>query len=105
VAPVWRAGWAFTSDISKPWEFQFGADYAPLWPTGFHGSPFFAINAHLREEVDFAAAMTVETGWAWRSEASRLLRAGVIYYNGKSNQFSYYRQHEEQIGVGLWYDF
>ena len=100
-----EAGWAFTSDVSEPWEFQFGVDYAPLWPTGCRGAPFFAINAHLREEIDFAGALTAETGWAWRSEAGRLLRAGIVYYDGKSNQFSFYNDHEEQIGFGLWYDF
>ena len=100
-----EAGWAFYSDVGDPWEFQFGADYAPPTPTGFHGAPFFAINAHLREEVDFAAALTVETGWSWRNELGQLLRLGVVYYNGKSNQFSYFDDQEEQIGFGVWYDF
>ena len=30
---------------------------------------------------------------------------GLIYFNGLSNQFSFYNEHEEQIGFGIWYDF
>lgn len=101
-----EAAWAFFSDVSEEWEFQFGLDHAPALPTGFRGAPFFAVNGHLREEVDFGGALTVQTGWAWRSDAGgRLLRAGLHYYNGKSNQFSFFNRHEQQWGFGLWYDF
>lgn len=101
-----EAGWAFYSKESEPWEFQFGVDYAPCGPTGLRGAPFFALNGALRQEVDFGGALTAQAGWAWRgSEASNMLRAGLHYYNGKSNQFSFFDEHEEQIGAGLWYDF
>lgn len=101
-----EAGWAFHSEISKPWEFQFGMDWAPNTPTGFHGAPFFAINGHLRQEVNYGGNLSAMTGWAWVSDRDRhLLRLGVHYYNGESSQFSFYDDHEEQIGVGLWYDF
>ena len=36
---------------------------------------------------------------------TNLLRVGVHYYNGESTQFSFFDDHEEQIGLGLWYDF
>jgi hypothetical protein len=98
--------YAYSSDISKPWGFQFGLDWAPVWQTGIHGAPFFAINGHLREEVDFGGALAVQTGWAWRGdETAHLLRMGVQYYNGKSNQFSFFDEFEQQIGAGIWYDF
>jgi hypothetical protein len=100
-----EAGWAFYSDVCSPWEFQFGMDYAPCGPTGLRGAPFCAVNVHLREEVNFGGALTFEAGWAWRGTDANMLRTGLVYYNGKSNQFSFFDEHEEQIGFGLWYDF
>lgn len=100
-----EAGYAFYGDISKPWEFQFGADLAPPGPTGFRGAPFVAVNGHLREDVNFGGAVTFEAGWAWRGRHKPdLLRVGLLYYNGESNQFSFFDEHEEQIGLGVWYD-
>ena len=101
-----EVGYAFYSDVSEPWEFQFGADWAPRRPTGFQGAPFLAVNAHLRQEVDFAGNVTVVTGWAWVSQHDRrMARLGLQYFNGKSNQYSFYDTFEEQIGLGFWYDF
>lgn len=100
-----EAGWAFYSDVSLPWEFQFGLDFAPCGPTGLRGAPFGAVNVHLREEVNFGGGFTFEAGWAWRGTDASMLRTGLFYYNGESNQFSFFDEHEEQIGFGLWYDF
>lgn len=100
-----EAGWAFYSDISLPWEFQFGLDYAPCGPTGLRGAPFWAMNVQLREEVNFGGAFTFEAGWAWRGDDANMLRTGLFYFNGESNQYSFWDEHEEQIGFGLWYDF
>lgn len=101
-----EAGWAFYSDVSEPWEFTFGIEEAPRTATGIHGAPFYAVNAHLREEVDFGGTLSAQIGWAWRSKYDTgLLRFGLHYVNGKSNQFSFYDDHEELVGVGLWYDF
>ncbi len=101
-----EAGWAFYTDGgSQPWEFQFGIDYISLEPTDILGAPFFAINGRLREEVDFGGNMTVQTGWHWRGRSGHLLRLGMQYFNGKSDQYQFFTQHEEQIGVGLWYDY
>ena len=100
-----EAGWAFYSDVSEPWEFQFGIGFAPPGPTGVLGAPFWAINGQLRQEVNFGGAVTVEAGWAWRgSQKPAMLRTGFFYYNGESNQFSFSDEHEQQIGFGLWYD-
>jgi hypothetical protein len=101
-----EVGYAFHSDVSRPWEFQFGVDWAPKAPTGFRGAPFLAVNGHLREEVDFSGNFTIVTGWAWVSDPDRrMVRLGVQYYNGKSSQYSFYDDFEEQIGLGFWYDF
>jgi hypothetical protein len=100
-----EVGWSFNLDVSKPWEFQFGLDWASPVATGYHGAPFVAFNAHLREEVNFGGGLAVQGGWSWRSVDGRLLRTGVQYYNGKSPQFSFFDEHENQIGFGIWYDF
>jgi len=101
-----EAGWAFYTDGSaEPWEFQFGIDYSPVGPSGVCGAPFFAINGHLREEVDFGGGLTVQTGWQWRGRTGHLLRAGMHYFNGMSNQRQFFTNHEELIGLGVWYDY
>lgn len=101
-----EAAWAFYTDVSEPWEFQFGVDYSPALPTGVAGAPFFAINGHLRQEVDFSGNLVVQTGWAWRNQdGGRLLRFGMTYYNGKSSQYSFYQLSDQQIGLGVWYDY
>ncbi len=101
-----EASWAFWSDVAEEWEFQFGFEHAPACPTGICGAPFYAVNVHLREEVDFGGDFTLQTGWAWRAdEGAGLLRIGVHYFNGKSSQRSFFDQSEEQIGLGVWYDY
>jgi hypothetical protein len=100
-----EADWAFYLDVCKPWAFQFGVEYAPCGGTGLRGAPFWAMNAHLRQEVNYGGGFSCEAGWAWRGADSNMLRTGLFYYNGESNQFSFYDDFEEQIGWGLWYDF
>ena len=102
-----ETAWAFqNAGGSEPWEFQVGADYSPAHVTGFRGAPFLALNGHLREEHDFGGNFVLQTGWQWRGPGpGRLLRTGLHYYNGKSPQFSFFDEFEEQLGVGLWYDF
>lgn len=99
-------GWAFYSDVANEWEFQFGLDYSPRFPTGSRGAPFFGIHGHLREELDFGGGLSAQVGWAWKGErGSGIFRTGLHYYNGFSPQYSFYREHEQQIGIGIWYDF
>jgi hypothetical protein len=102
-----EAGYAFDNDGgSEPWEFQFGAEYSPAYPVGFRGAPFAAVNGHLREEVDFGGSLVVQAGWQWRSVGvGRRLRIGAQYFNGKSDQFQFFRQFEQQIGAAVWYDY
>ena len=101
-----EVGWAFFSDFSDPWEFQFGAEYSPTWSTDCCGAPFLAVGSHLREEVDFGGYLVVQVGWQWRGLGpGHLMRAGVEYLNGKGRQFQFLNEHEEQIGLGVWYDY
>lgn len=108
--PAWRwyaeAEWAFYADEgADPWAFQFGVEYAQPGPTGIDGTPFFAVNGHIREEVDYGGMMVAQAGWLWRGNTGKVIRTGVHYHNGKSNQFEFSNEFEQQIGAGLWYDY
>ncbi len=101
-----EAAWAFSSDDgAEPWEFQFGIDYSPRKPTRFDGAPFVAVNGHLREEIDFGGNLVFQTGWQWRGPAGHLFRTGMQYYVGKSDQFEFFDDYEEKLGLAIWYDF
>jgi hypothetical protein len=102
-----EAEWAFFTDGgTKPWEFQFGVDYSPARPsTGIHGSPFVALNGHLRQEVDYGGNFVVQAGWQWRGPTEHLMRIGGQYYTGKSEQYQFFRRNEEKLGLAIWYDY
>ncbi len=101
-----EAAWAFYGDGgSEPWEFQFGIEYAPREPTGLRPVPFVAINSHLRQEVDYGGNLVVQSGWAWRGGNGQMFRVGMQYYTGKSDQYEFYNEFEDKLGLGLWYDF
>jgi hypothetical protein len=108
--PFWRVygemGWAFhDSGGAQPWEGQFGTELSPAGPTGRRLVPFFAINARIRQELDFGGDMATQIGWLRRGQFGQTLRIGAQYYNGHSSQMQFFRQSEQQIGLGLWYDF
>ncbi|MCC6492960.1 MAG: DUF1207 domain-containing protein [Pirellulales bacterium] len=107
--PAWRwyaeADWAFHYDVAEPWAFQFGVDVAEPGPTGPAGVPFLAVNGHIREELDYGGDVVLQAGWLWRGHSTNVLRLGFHYFNGKSNQFEFFDNFEQQIGGGLWYDF
>jgi hypothetical protein len=106
IRPYGEAGYAFSrGGITRPWEFQFGAEYSPIEPIGPRGAPFLAINGHLRQENDFGGNLVAQTGWQWRGRTGQLLRFGLQYFNGKSDQGQFVLDSEEHIGLGLWYDF
>jgi hypothetical protein len=101
-----EAAWAFRTDGgAKPWEFQFGIDFSPIAPRGGHGSPFAAINGHLYQDLDFSGHLVVETGWQWRGKSGHLMRVGLEYYAGKSDQYEFFNRYEEKVGLAMWYDF
>ena len=108
--PAWRiygeSAWAFHPDGgADPWEFQFGTELSRPGPTGQNGTPFLALNGHLRQELNFSGDFTAQTGWLWRSVNGQTMRIGFHYYNGKSSQYQTFSRFEQQIGVGAWYDF
>ena len=107
--PMWRkygeVGWAFhNSGGAQPWERSSGRSFSAR-ADGPAGSPFFAVNGRMREEHDFGGDVTVQAGWLRRGGFGQTMRVAAHYYNGKSSQFQFFDQAEEQIGLGLWYDF
>jgi len=102
-----EAAWAFfTGEETRPWEFQFGAEYSQLYPANRqHGSPFFAVNGHLLQELNFGGNLNVQLGWQWRGPSNHLFRVGLQYFCGASDQFEFQDLYESKIGFGIWADF
>ena len=56
--------------------------------------------------LNYSGNLVVQAGWQWRpARNGQLLRLGLQYYNGKSNQFEFYNRNENKIGMGVWYDY
>lgn len=101
-----EASWAFHIDGgNERWEFQFGVEYSTPRPTGCRPVPFYAINGHLREELDFSGSLSVQTGLLWRGPSGHAFRTGLQYFAGASEQYEFYDSYEEKLGFGVWYDF
>ncbi len=102
-----EAGWAFhLGGGSQPWEFQFGADYSPIMPSGIRPQPFFAVNGALREELNFGGNFVAQAGIQWRTAFNGgRFRFGLEYFNGGSREFEFFHRFEQQTGLGLWYDY
>ncbi len=102
-----EVNWTFHgSGGSKPWHFQFGAQYEPTVVPGWQGAPVAAVNTLLRQEFGYEGNLGVVAGWQWRGLASDdLLRLGLTFYTGRSRQFSFYDRYETLLGAGIWYDF
>jgi hypothetical protein len=93
---------------TKPWHFQFGAEYSPRYPTarGVWGTPFAAVNTRLMQEHNFRGNVTVQTGWQWRGSHDQLFRIGMQYHSGVGDQYEFIFTHREhKIGIGVWVDF
>jgi len=107
--PAWRlygetAYALFTAGGAEPWEFQVGAEYAQPGPTGRAGTPFAAVNGHLREELDFGGDFTTQLGWLWRGETGSTFRLGFHFLAGHSNHYQFFDESEKQFGFAIWYD-
>ena len=103
-----EADYAFMrGELTKPWHFQFGAEYSPVYPArGGWGTPFAAVNVRLMQEHDFDGNITLQTGWQWRGSHNQLFRIGVQYFSGVSEQYSYLiHPREHKVGIAVWYDF
>jgi hypothetical protein len=110
LTPYWRQYGeierAFNTDGgAQPLSLQFGAEFSRPGSTKLEATPFLAVNTHLREENDFGGDFSVQAGWLRRGEFGQTLRFGAHYFNGKSSQFQFFDHYEQQIGMGLWYDF
>ena len=108
--PAWRVygevGWCFHPDGGAgPWESQFGTELSRPGPTGNHSTPFVAINARVRQDEDVVGDINFQAGWLRRGILGQTFRWGFDYYNGKSSQSQFYSDYEQQVGMGLWYDF
>lgn len=93
---------------SEPFHLHFGFDWLPARVNTSinRPSPFIAAHGLLREDNDFGGGFNIVAGLQWRGPRSdKLFRAGVQYYNGKSWQFSFFDEHEELLGLSIWYDF
>ena len=91
---------------AEPLELQFGLQYSPAVSNGWCGSPFAAINGHLREDFNFGGNINIVAGRQWRGpESDHLFRIGFMYFNGHSLQYQFFSKHEELLGAGIWYDF
>ena len=98
--------WAWDCMYSEPWYYQFGFDWAPILRSGNQCAPFVAVNCQLREELNFSGHFVAQAGWAWRYGADRrMFRVGLQYYDGGNQQFEFYKNNEQKLGLGLWYDF
>jgi hypothetical protein len=102
-----EAAYAFgAEDGAEPLEFQFGAEYSPIRRDGYNWSPFAAVNAHLRQELNYGGDLVVQVGWQMRNgPAPRRFRIGAQYYNGYNEQGEFFSQREQKAGFGLWYDY
>jgi len=99
-------GYAFNVDGgAEPWEFQFGTEYSPDGPTGGRPRLFWALNGHLRQEIDFGGNVTFQVGLQWRGISGHRMRVGMQYFTGMSDQYEFFEQFEDKIGLAVWYDF
>ena len=77
----------------------------PAQPTGPRPVPFVAINSHLRQEVDFGGNLVRANRLGLARRRGQMFRVGMQYYTGKSDQYEFFNQFEDKLGLGLWYDY
>jgi hypothetical protein len=101
-----EVGWTFQEDGgAEPWEFQFGFEAASPDVTDIHGTPFVALNGHLRQENNFKGNLRAQIGWLWRNRNGQTFRIGAQYFSGLDDSYQFYNQYQQAVGFGLWYDF
>lgn len=101
------AGYAFHRDGGvEPWAFNVGAECSELGPTDLRGAPFFAVNGHIREDYGWCGSVNAQAGWQWRGYGpGHLLRLGVNYFNGITEEYALGNVFEELVGIAAWYDY
>ncbi len=109
--PPWLrvyAGGTYKFDVSPsraPWEIDYGIEYKPWHERAIH--PVFGIHIKHQEEFGWAANQRFLGGveiqdWPFRNRVTRILGE---YYNGKSLQWSFYRDDGEYYGLGVYFEF
>jgi hypothetical protein len=98
--------WAFhRSGGAGAVHLEFGSELSKPGPTFGSFTPFAAVNGRMRQENDFGGDLSVQAGWLRRGLLGQSLRFAGHYYNGKSSQMQFFDTFEQQIGLGIWYDF
>ena len=64
-----------------------------------------AANGRVRSDDGFNGDVTLQIGYLRRNILDRTLRLGAQFYTGNSSQYSFFNRSENQLGVGVWYDF
>jgi hypothetical protein len=91
---------------AKPLELQYGYQYLPLQAFDCHGAPYFAINGHTREDLNWITGVNTTAGWLWRGEqTNHTFRVGMQYYTGPAIQYSFVGRNETLLGGGLWFEY
>lgn len=93
---------------AEPWEFQFGAEYSPIFnpnTSNWDLRPFIASHGHLYEERDFGGYWATQIGVQWRSPTNSLLRLGAEYFIGGDDLYQFHTHFQRKIGGAIWYDF
>ncbi|HOJ60774.1 MAG TPA: DUF1207 domain-containing protein [bacterium] len=105
----WRiyGGFAYLFDVMPerdPWEMVYGIELAPWDQYAIH--PVLGVHFHLQEEFDWDLNHRYVFGveihdWPFRNRVTRLLGE---YYHGKRLEWPFFREEDEYIGVGLYFD-
>jgi hypothetical protein len=86
--------------------FDWGVEWMTPHATGWWGRPFAAFDMELRADQEFTPNLTVQVGWVFRAEdEGGDLRIVLEGYNGDSMYGQFFRDHEQFVGVGLFFDF
>ncbi|MCL2743482.1 MAG: DUF1207 domain-containing protein [Planctomycetaceae bacterium] len=102
-----EADYAFcTGEQTRPWHFQFGMEYSPVYPANYgRGTPFAAVNVLLLQEHNYDGSICFQAGWQWKGHRNQILRLGFQYFGGVSEQYEHIAKREHKVGFGIWYDF
>ena len=101
----WETGWAFQVEGAPS---RGSSSSAPISARTSRPAPRRAVLRHQRPPApgeQFQRQHDRADRLAVRGRTGHLFRMGMQYFNGMSDQAQFYNTFEEQIGVGLWYDF
>lgn len=86
--------------------YDLGLEWSRQGATGPWGQPFAAVDVEFRAEQDYEANTTLQLGWQWRAPDHRHAgRLALEYYGGRSPYGQFFRNREDWIGLGMYYDW